>query len=95
MTRNSLLGTGCPTSSEACQAASSEIVLIQVGDGLGVVGFELGLGDLIHPGAHDLPEDLPPGLPSHRLGNDPDGVLRLDEAQWHGRSGLTGVYGAA
>jgi len=44
---------------------------------------ELGLGDLVDPGTHDLAEELAAGLPAHGLRDDPDGVVRLDEAEGH------------
>jgi hypothetical protein len=35
-----------------------EVVLVELGDRLRVVDFELVVGDLIHPGAHRLAEEL-------------------------------------
>ena len=35
-----------------------QVVLVEVGDRLGVVGRELLLGDLVDPGAHQLAEQL-------------------------------------
>jgi hypothetical protein len=61
-----------------------EVVLVEVGHRLGVVRRELLLGDLVHPRAHELAEDLPAGLAPDRLRDDADGVLRLDEAERHG-----------
>jgi hypothetical protein len=58
-----------------------QVVLVEVGDRLRVVRLELGLGDLVHPRAHDLPQDLAPCLTPDRIGDHADGVLRLDEAQ--------------
>src|SRR5579875_899988 len=66
-----------------------QVVLVEIGDRLGVVGFELRLGDLVHPGADDLAEDLPACLTAHRVGDDADGVLRFDEAEGHGRAPVT------
>ena len=68
-----------------------EVVLVEVGDGLRVVGLELGLGDLVDPRLDDLAEDLATRLPADRLGDDPDGVLRLDEAEWHLAAELGGA----
>ena len=65
-----------------------EIVLVQVGDRLGVVGRELRLGDLVHPRLDDLAEDLATRLAANGIGDHPDGVLRLDEAEWHRGSPL-------
>src|SRR5947209_16367208 len=61
-----------------------EVVLVQVGDRLRIVGLELGFGDLVHPRLHDFAEDLATRLAADRLGDHPDGVLRLDETEWHG-----------
>ena len=58
-----------------------QVVLVEVGDRLGVVRLELGLGDLVDPRAHYLPEDLTTRFAPNRLGDDPDRVLRFDEAQ--------------
>ncbi len=56
-------------------------MLVEVGDGLGVVGLELRVGNLIHPRVHYLPEDLAACLAPDRISDDPDGVLRFDEAE--------------
>jgi hypothetical protein len=58
-------------------------VLVEVGHSLGVVGLELGLGDLVHPGTHDFAEDLPTRLAADGFGYYSYGVLRFDEAEWH------------
>src|ERR1019366_2324810 len=47
------------------------------------MGFELGLRNFVNPRAHDLAQDLAARLTSDRIGDDPDGVLRFDEAEWH------------
>src|SRR3954468_13254622 len=60
-----------------------EVVLVELGDRLGVVDFELGLGDLVHPGAHRLPEELAASLTADRVGNGPDGVGWVYEAERH------------
>ena len=65
-----------------------QVVLVEVGDRLGVVGLELGLRDLVHPGPHDFAEDLPTRLAPDGLGDDSYGVLRFDEAEGHRGSGL-------
>jgi hypothetical protein len=58
-----------------------QIVLIQIGDGLGVVGLELRLRNLVDPRMHHLAQDLAARLAPHRLRDDPDRVLGLDEAE--------------
>jgi hypothetical protein len=60
-----------------------EVVLVEVGHRLGVVRRELVLRDLVDPRAHELAEQLPSRLAADRLGDDADGVLRFDEAEWH------------
>ena len=79
----------------AIAAVVIAIVLVEVGHGLCVVGGQLLLGDLVDPGAHELAQELPASLPPDGLGDDPDGVLRLDEAQGHGRTVGKGPDGAA
>src|SRR4051794_5648639 len=64
-----------------------EVVLVEVGDGLGVVGVQLTFRDLVDPGAHELAEQLPPGLTADGLCDDADGIVRFDEAEGHGSSG--------
>jgi hypothetical protein len=61
----------------------AEVVLVEVGDRLGVVGLEVGLGDLVHPGADELAEELAPRLASNGFGNDADRVPGFDEAEGH------------
>src|SRR3954452_6527735 len=68
-----------------------EVVLVQVRHGLGVVRCQFGLRDLIDPGAHELAEELPAGLAADRFRDHADGVLRLNEAQWHGGPSRYGV----
>ena len=68
-------------------------MLVEVGHGLGVVRRQLGLGDLVDPGAHELAEQLTAGLAADRLRDHADGVLRLNEAQWHGAAHGTGCVG--
>ena len=60
-----------------------QVVLVEVIDRLGVVRRELLLGDLVDPRAHQLAQQLATRLAPDRLGDDADGVLRLDETQWH------------
>ena len=72
-----------------------EVVLVEVLDGLGVVGGQLLLGDLVDPRAHELAEELPPRLAPHRLGDDADRILRLDEAEGHGGTVGAGSDGIA
>ena len=64
-----------------------EIVLVQIGDCLGVMRSQLGFWDLVHPGADHLAENLATGLASHRVSNHPNGVLGFDEAEGHVHSG--------
>src|SRR3954471_21856311 len=69
-----------------------EVVLVEVGDGLGVVQLELAVRDLVDPRAHDLAHELTAGLTPDRLGDDTYGVLGFDEAERH-RSGLLALVG--
>ena len=61
-----------------------QVVLVEVGDGLGVVRRELLLRDLVDPRTHQLAQQLAARLAPDRLRDHADGVLRLDETQWHG-----------
>jgi hypothetical protein len=45
------------------------------------MGLELGLRDFIDPRSHDLAQNLAPSLTANGFGDDPDGVLRFDEAE--------------
>jgi hypothetical protein len=84
LTRKSRLAIGWPTSSEACHAASIEqVVLVQVGDRLGVVRIQVVLGDLVDPRANHLAKQLPPCLAADGFGDDADRVLGFDEAERH------------
>src|SRR6185437_3181959 len=65
-----------------------QVVLVEVGYSLRVVGLELGLRDLVHPGPYDFAKDLPTRLAPDRLGDHSYGVLRFDEAEGHRGSGL-------
>ena len=40
-------------------------------------------GDVVNPGANDLPCQLPARLAAHRLRDHANCILRLDEAKWH------------
>jgi hypothetical protein len=60
-----------------------QIVLVEVGDRLGVVQRQLLLWDVIDPGANDLTDELPAGLSTHGLGYDSNRILRFDEAERH------------
>src|SRR3954447_3069285 len=70
-----------------------EVVLVEVGDGLGVVRLELAIRDLIDPRAHDLTDELAPRLAADRLGDDSYGVLGFDETERH-RGWLLALGGA-
>ncbi|MGZ4231825.1 MAG: hypothetical protein ACXVVQ_10405 [Solirubrobacteraceae bacterium] len=65
-----------------------QVVLVEVGDSLRVVGLELGLRDLVHPGPYDFTENLPTRLAPDGFGDHSYGVLRFDEAEGHRDSGL-------
>src|SRR5579864_2671674 len=62
-------------------------MLVEVRHCLGVMGLELGLGDLVNPGSYHLAEDLAARFASNRVGDHPDGVLRFYEAERHRSSG--------
>ena len=62
-----------------------QVVLVEIGDRLGVVDRQLLVGDVIHPCAHDLADKLTARLAADRLGDHADGVLGLDEAKGHWR----------
>ena len=49
-----------------------QVVLVEVDERLGVVGRELLLRDLVDPRAHELAQELAPGLSAHGLGDDAD-----------------------
>src|SRR5829696_7963544 len=58
-------------------------MLVEITHGLGVVGGELLLWDVVHPRADQLAQQLPPGLAADRLGDDADRVAGFDEAECH------------
>ena len=58
-----------------------QVLLVEVGDRLRVVHGELLVGDVVNPCAHDLADQLAAGLAPHGIGDHPDRVLGLDEAQ--------------
>ena len=62
-----------------------QVVLVEVGDRLGVVDGQLLVGDVVDPRAHDLADELTASLAADGLGDHADCVLRLDEAQRHCR----------
>src|SRR5205807_9841727 len=64
-----------------------QVLVVEIGDRLGVVRDQIALGDLVHPRAHHLADELPTRLTAHRLGDDADGVLGFDEAKGHCSSG--------
>jgi hypothetical protein len=66
-----------------------EVVLVEVGDRLGVMGRKLLLGDLIDPRVDELAEQLPARLAADGLGDHPDRVLGFDEAEGHSQRSLT------
>ena len=60
-----------------------EIVLVQLREGLRVVDLQLGVGDLIDPRADGLPEQLAARLTADRVGDRPDCVGWIYEAEAH------------
>src|ERR1700761_5305543 len=60
-----------------------EVVLVELGDRLRVVDLELGVGDLVDPGAHRLAEELATGLAADRIGYGADRVAWIYEAEGH------------
>ena len=60
-----------------------QVVVVEILDRLRVVCLELVVGNLVDPGVHHPPEQLASGLPSDRLGDDADGLLRFYEAERH------------
>src|SRR3954454_21561344 len=80
-----------------------EVVLVEVGQRLGVVRRELLVGDLVDPRADQLAEQLAAGLATDRLDHDADRILRIDEAEGHvgvalfasGGDGTRGTLGMA
>ena len=60
-----------------------QVLVVELVDGLGVMGLELVLRYLLDPCANDLAEELAPRLAADRLGHDADRLLGLDEAEGH------------
>ena len=60
-----------------------EVVLVELGERLGVVGLELAVGDLVHPGADRLAEELAASLAADRVGDRADRVGWVYEAERH------------
>ena len=60
-----------------------EVVLVELGERLRVVDLELGVGDLVDPGADRLAEQLAAGLAADRVGNCADRVGWVYEAEGH------------
>ena len=58
-----------------------EIVLVEVGERAGVLGFEFLFGDLVDPRTQGLSEDLATGLAADRFGNDVNRISRIDETK--------------
>jgi hypothetical protein len=63
-----------------------QVIIVEVLDRLGVVLGELVVRDVVHPGAYDLGEQLPPGLPANRLGHYSNGFVGLYKAKRHDAS---------
>src|ERR1700689_4156691 len=47
---------------------------------------QLLVGDVVHPRAHHLADQLAARLATDGLGDHSNGILGLDEAEWHGDS---------
>jgi RecB family exonuclease len=60
-----------------------DVVVVELGDRARVVGLQLVVGDLVHPGSDRLPEELPARLPADGVGNRTDRVCGVDEAEGH------------
>ncbi len=60
-----------------------EVVLVELGKRLGVVGLQLLVGNLVDPGADRLAEQLATGLAADRVGDRTDRVGRVNEAESH------------
>ena len=60
-----------------------DVVLVELGDRLRVVGLELVVGDLVDPGADRLAEQLAARLAADRVGDRADRVGWVDEAEGH------------
>ncbi len=58
-------------------------MLVEVGHGLGVVGVQFALRDLVNPCPDHLAQDLATRFPADRISDHPDGVLRFYEAEGH------------
>ena len=65
-----------------------EVVLVELGDRFRVVDLELGVGNLVDPGAHRLAQQLAAGLTTDRVGDDTDGVGGVYEAEGHSMGGM-------
>src|SRR4051812_49870644 len=61
-----------------------EVVLVELGDRLRVVDLELGVGDLVDPGADRLAEELATGLATDRVGDGADRIGGIYKAEGHG-----------
>src|SRR5271154_5907818 len=51
---------------------------------------QLLIGDVVHPRTHHLSDQLAARLAPDGLGDHSNGILRLDEAEWHGNSRAEG-----
>ena len=58
-------------------------MLVELGNRLRVVGFELVLGNLVDPRPHRLAQELASPLETDRVGDGAHGVGWVDEAQGH------------
>ena len=68
-----------------------EVVLVELGQGLGIVSFELVVRDLIDPGSHRLAEQLATGLTTDRVRDRTDSVGGIHEAESHREMNLEGA----
>src|SRR3954470_11475413 len=60
-----------------------QVVVVEVGDRLGVLVLELAVRDLVDPRTDELTHQLTTGFAPDRLGDDADGVLWFDKTERH------------
>ncbi len=65
-------------------------MLVELGDGLGVVGRELVVGNLVDPGPDGLAEQLSARLAADGVSDHADCIGRVDEAEGHSREDREG-----